>query len=920
MEAANDRVEMIFDAALELPNAPERALFLERECGGDPELRARVEKLLAAFQGSEKFFEECKPALALAGSAKTAGEKIEAEEELGQWIGRYKLLQKIGEGGCGVVYMAEQQEPVRRKVALKIIKLGMDTRSVIARFEAERQALAIMDHPNIARVLDAGATEKGRPFFVMELVNGVRITEYCDQRHLDTGQRLELFIQVCHAIQNAHQKGIIHRDIKPSNILVTLHDGEPVPKVIDFGIAKATEERLTDKTLFTVYGHFVGTPAYMSPEQADFSGLDIDTRSDIYSLGVLLYELLTGKTPFEQNELLESGLDEMRKTLREREPHRPSTKLDTLSVNELTITATQRHIEPPKLQSLLKGDLDWIVMKCLEKDRKRRYETANGVAMDVQRHLNDEPVLARPPSRWYRFQKSVQRNRAVFVAGSAVVLALVIGLGAAVGMFLKERRAEEQAERARASEATLRQLAETREKITQAALYISEGKLSDADDLVSSIDFKDPTLEGAAVLRSLGKWHALAGDWPLAAARFWEALKVDQFDNNETISQDLMDSGAVLAAADNTNQFEILRYNLTHRVIYEKNSLVTGQLLKAGLFLPGERMSLNTLLSLAQAVAPTIPTSVSDLSSSDAYAPDILRKLKLQNIGSRQACSMQINGDGIMLSAGGANIWEGEDQFAYASAPITGDFDFRMRVHSISPKLNDFTRVGLMARESVNQTDSRQVMVAVNANDTFQVLVRSQEGAQAASVPENPLPTAYGPNSWVRLQRVGAIFHAYTSSNGVDWTQLYLTTVGDKPFSDPIYFGLAASSHDSNSIATNVLSNFGPTPVVSADLALTLALLDYRLGDFEQSAVWCQRLLSYPECNAVQLATAQVIQALVSNKLGQPDEAGSSLTQARQVIEKKFSAPLDEGNSTDGFWFDWVLARELLREADKLNS
>ena len=313
---------------------------------------------------SERFFLDTIPALKPSAeicqslaSANFAGEnqagEVSTDEELGTRIGPYKLLQKIGEGGCGVVYMAEQEMPVRRRVALKIIKLGMDTKNVIARFEAERQALAMMDHPNIARVLDAGATETGRPYFVMELVRGTKITELCDAKNYNMRQRLDLFIQICRAIQHAHQKGIIHRDIKPSNVLVTMHDGVPVPKVIDFGIAKATGgERLTDKTVFTAYEQFIGTPAYMSPEQAEMSGLDIDTRSDIYSLGVLLYELLTGKTPFDQKELLQSGLDEMRRTLREREPHRPSTKLDGLRAEELTQTAVHRRVEPPKLKLL----------------------------------------------------------------------------------------------------------------------------------------------------------------------------------------------------------------------------------------------------------------------------------------------------------------------------------------------------------------------------------------------------------------------------------------------------------------------------------------------------------------------------------------------------------------------------------------
>src|SRR5436190_4105573 len=297
---------------------------------------------------------------------------VPPSEKPGDRIGRYKILQQIGEGGCGIVYMAEQEEPVRRRVALKVIKLGMDTKSVIGRFEVERQALALMDHPNIARVLDAGATETGRPFFVMELVRGVRITDYCDEAKLSTRERLNLFIQVCHAVQHAHQKGIIHRDLKPSNILVTINDGVPVPKVIDFGIAKATtDQRLTDKTLFTAFEQFIGTPAYMSPEQAAMTSLDIDTRSDIYALGVLLYELFTGKTPFDAEELFRSGLDEMGRTIREREPLRPSTRLSTMADADLTTIATLRQSEPAKLSHLLRGDLDWIVMKALEKDRTR---------------------------------------------------------------------------------------------------------------------------------------------------------------------------------------------------------------------------------------------------------------------------------------------------------------------------------------------------------------------------------------------------------------------------------------------------------------------------------------------------------------------------------------------------------------------
>ncbi len=409
------------------------------------QLCAKCGAELAAF-ATEGFCSAClleRGLGALDATSVAATERVTsaASEAPGDRIDRYKLLQQIGEGGCGVVYMAEQTEPVRRRVALKVIKLGMDTRQVIGRFEAERQALALMDHPNIAKVFDAGATGTGRPYFVMELVKGIRITDYCDQNHLSTRQRLDLFTQVCQAIQHAHQKGIIHRDIKPSNILVTLHDGVPVPKVIDFGIAKATEQPLTEKTVFTALGQFMGTPAYMSPEQAELSGLDIDTRSDIYALGVLLYELLTGRTPFDAKELWQAGLDEMRRRIREEEPVRPSTRLSTMTDADLTQVAQHRQSEPAKLTRFLRGDLDWIVMKCLEKDRTRRYETANGLATDLRRHLDNEPVLACPPSATYRFQKLVRRNKLGFAAVSAVAAALVIGLGIAAWQVFEKTKA-----------------------------------------------------------------------------------------------------------------------------------------------------------------------------------------------------------------------------------------------------------------------------------------------------------------------------------------------------------------------------------------------------------------------------------------------------------------------------------------------
>ncbi|MGO8926024.1 MAG: protein kinase domain-containing protein [Limisphaerales bacterium] len=471
LDPALDREREIFLAALDRPSAGERAAFLDGACGNDVRLRARLQSLLRHYS-EDRFLED--PVADLKGMPRS---EPSVDEGIGAVIGRYKLLQKIGEGGMGVVYMAQQEEPVRRRVALKIIKLGMDTKQVVARFEAERQALALMDHPNIAKVLDGGATDTGRPYFVMELVQGVPITEFCDRNRLPARERIKLFITVCQAIQSAHQKGIIHRDLKPTNILVTLDGGVPMPMVIDFGVAKATQQKLTEKTVFTNYATMIGTPAYMSPEQAEMSRLDVDTRSDIYGLGVLLYELLTGTTPFPEQRLRSAGYREMQRIILEEEPERPSTRLSTLQGEQRSLVARNRGASELALGRVFADDLDWIVMKCLEKDRARRYETANGLAADLRRHLNNEPVVARPPSTVYRLQKAWRRHKLGFTAAVAVVGALVVGTGVSTWQAIVASTARNAENQQRFAAQTERDKAQAAQKEAQQARLEAEHQL-----------------------------------------------------------------------------------------------------------------------------------------------------------------------------------------------------------------------------------------------------------------------------------------------------------------------------------------------------------------------------------------------------------------------------------------------------------
>ena len=529
MDAATILAEALNKAA-----GPPRDAFLDDMCAGNAVLRAEVAELLEAHGAAGEFLKPNDDRALVATQFVSS-----PSEKAGDQIGPYRLLQQIGEGGFGVVYMAEQTEPVRRKVALKVIKPGMDTKEVVSRFEAERQALALMEHPNIAKVLDGGTTQSGRPYFVMELVKGIPVTRFCDENRLDAPSRLRLFISICRAIHHAHQKGVIHRDIKPGNVLVTLHDGEPVPKVIDFGVAKAISQQLTEKTMFTAFGQMIGTPQYMSPEQAEMSGLDVDTRSDIYSLGVLLYELLTGTTPLDPKRLRETAFHEMQKLIREAEPPKPSTRFTSLQEQSANI-ASNRNTAPDKLRRLLHGDLDWIVMRSLEKSRERRYDSANAVAQDVERFLNDEPVEACPPSLTYAFQKFARRHRATLTAATVVLVTLMLGASIAVWQAVRatdeRNRAMASERRALANEQAVSSVIDflVREIISQANPFVQQNRDLTITDLLREIAnspatrFPDDPRAEASVRHYIGVICHRAGMIDEAQANLSRALELRQ--------------------------------------------------------------------------------------------------------------------------------------------------------------------------------------------------------------------------------------------------------------------------------------------------------------------------------------------------------------------------------------------------------
>ena len=592
MSESNPPIRILFESLTSLERTEDRQALLDFACRDDQRLRERLERLLKLRHEAQDFFDiETAPSDSAPATIPECPD--DATEGVGSKIGRYRLLERIGEGGCGAVYLAEQLEPVKRRVALKIIRLGMDTENVIARFEMERQALAMMDHPNIARVYDVGATRTGRPFFVMQLVDGEKITDYCDSKRLGLTERLRMFIRVCQAIQHAHQKGVIHRDIKPSNILVWVHDAEAVPKVIDFGIAKATGTDLQPGITVTDAGQFVGTPAYMSPEQATGDGRNVDTRSDIYSLGALLFELLTGVPHVDPASLKQLGAEDIRRALAAMEPRPPSSVVAALKKPARQQIAVRRSCDPNKFSALMKGDLDRIVMMSMAREPRHRYPTADAFAADVSRYLKHEPVAARPPRRWYRLERLVRRNRSVFATAGVVLVSLCIGLGLSTWMYFREMRERAAAEVARANEAALRQKAEIGEKIASAAVLLKYRKIEEADALVDDLPppLVQPSLEGADTFRVLGLWHAREGRWMEAGNRFaalsYSIAGVDESDL-DAISIQLLPAAATICDVGNMTEYQHLRNMAVKRFGGTANPVVAEQVIKACLIMSAE--------------------------------------------------------------------------------------------------------------------------------------------------------------------------------------------------------------------------------------------------------------------------------------------------------------------------------------------
>jgi serine/threonine protein kinase len=860
MSETNQLESVIFAAAVQLP--PERrAGYLSDACGADTQLRQRLENRLKVqtTSNTELVVSEFDPEATV-----TSNGVLAREELIGQTIGRYKLVEKLGEGGFGTVYVAEQEQPVKRRVAFKITKLGMDTKEVVARFKIEQQALAMMDHVGIAKVLDAGASPTGRPFFVMELVSGIKITEYCDQHKLPTFDRLRLFVMVCRAIEHAHQKGIIHRDIKPSNILVAVQDGHPVPKVIDFGIAKATQGLAGDKVAVTLFDQFIGTPAYMSPEQAEMGGIDVDTRTDIYSLGVLLYELLTAQTPLESKNLLSRGFDEMRRMIREYEPQMPSLRLGHQKKSDSTSTARRHGTDAHKLIHLVRGDLDWVVMKCLEKDRALRYETAGSLAADVQRVLDDEPVEARPPSALYKMRKLVRRHRAAFAAIVSIWVATLIGLGITTWFVIKEKQerdlanisslradsARQIAEAARGQADADRKHAEDERQKAEAALKQSEADRAKALASEKKAEESEKKAEESAREAQASEKKAVESEKEALAARqqaetalqeaSTEHHKADTAEKEAKTSQSFAQSTLQEAqAADSRAKAAIARSEEA-----EKNAAAEGA---------ARRLAEASAATAWAQVGQWRGLSTNLLAGLNAVPP--AEALQAINASFSQDDLKQPWAASVLRARGNWHARHSDADAAIADfsqslSQQPGDSELH---HRLAPLLVESGAAGEYGRECAEfLKQNRETNNPSVAKDCLLAPVRE-----------------------VDLASLGALA--------------------------------------SNAVAANVsLSQ-------QAAGKLILSLAHYRQGHFAEAADLAAKILS----NQTELADSAAAQtyavlAVSQQQLNHSNEAREALNKGQQILDTKMPKP--ESGDLGSQWPDWVTARLLLHEARALIS
>jgi serine/threonine protein kinase len=862
--------EAVYAAAVHLP-AAQRASYLGQVCGADARMRQRLETRLGPRQDDRKPVEQTasdSDTVIDQDATITCDGVLAREEMVGETIGYYTLVEKLGEGGFGSVYVAEQSEPVQRRVAFKITKLGMDTKEVVGRFKKERQALAVMDHPGIAKMLDAGATESGRPYFVMELVNGVKITDYCDQNKLSTHKRLELFIRVCRAVEHAHQKGIIHRDIKPSNILITMHDGKPAPKVIDFGIAKATQGSLADKD-FTAADQFVGTPAYMSPEQADLGGLDVDTRTDIYSLGVLLYELLTAQTPLETKNLLARGFDEMRRMIKEFEPQLPSLLLGHQQKTDSTSTAKRHGTDAPKLIKMVKGDLDWVVMKCLEKDRSRRYETAGNLAADVQRFLNDEPVEARPPSKFYNFQKLVRRNKLVFTLGFAMWVALVIGLGLTTSLVLKEKEQRERAETASREANIALHKAEFSQKEAESSQKQAEQDRKKSEEERQQAEASRKKAEAALQQSEVDRAKAQAA----------EKKAVESEQQAQAAEKKAVDSEQAAQAARQQAEMALQQARAEHAKAdtaekKAEESLSAGQAALRAAEAAEKRV-----------VAADIRNEAADKAA--AAEADLRRKAEA---AAAAALAQAGQWRGAMT-----NLLAGLDAVPPAEALRTVN-DFFTPEDLSQPWAATFL-------QSRAEWHARHGDSAAAISDFSQVL-KLEPNDPDLPLRLMPLLAESGGADEYRRYRLQILSHARVTNTPALALDCLLA-----PTSMEIASSLTALARQQS---TN-----GESPPQQGSWPLVLSLAEYRMGHFAEAADGAAKALA----DATALgdaggAQAQAVLAMAQQQLNQSDNARAALNQGQKILDTKM--PKAESGDLGRQWPDWVTACQLLREAKAL--